>query len=246
MYYFASDIHLGGGDPARMQEIERRFAAWLDRAGRDADAICLLGDIFDFWFEYRQVVPKGFVRVLGKMAELTDRGVRILLITGNHDMWMYDYLTKECGVEVSTRPVLLEAAGKRIFLAHGDNMNIGRQPLLKLMNTLFRSRTLRFLFSWLVHPDWAMRFGRWWSGRSYRSHHRTPPQIGQTEPLIEYARSRHDELQADCYLFGHMHVARDYREEGLHVVLLGSWEEEQPAVAVLDGNGEVKLTRIAL
>mgnify|MGYP000771996908 CR=1 FL=1 len=102
MYYFASDIHLGAGDEHSARAVERRFVAWLDKVSGDAEAIFLVGDIFDFWFEYRRVVPKGFVRTLGKLAELTDRGVRVVFFTGNHDMWVGDYLARECGVEIHT------------------------------------------------------------------------------------------------------------------------------------------------
>ena len=102
--YFASDVHLGGGDPAAARAVERKFLAWLDLAGKDAEAILLVGDIFDFWFEYRRVIPTGYARVLGKLAELTDRGVRVVLFTGNHDMWTGDCLARECGVEVCTSP----------------------------------------------------------------------------------------------------------------------------------------------
>ena len=166
MYYFASDIHLGAGDAATARAVERRFVAWLDDAARDAEAIFLVGDIFDFWFEYRRVVPKGFVRTLGKLAELTDRGVRVVFFTGNHDMWVGDYLARECGVEIYTSPQQFRLNGKNVFIAHGDNMKIDGQPMLKFLNRIFRSRTLRWLFSWGVHPDWALRFGHWWSGRT--------------------------------------------------------------------------------
>ena len=161
MIYFASDIHLGAGDPATARCTERRFTAWLDAVSRDAEAIYLLGDLFDFWFEYRRVVPQGFVRTLGKLAELTDRGVRVVFFTGNHDMWVGDYLHRECGVEIHTEPQVVTLAGKRLFLAHGDNINVGHLPWLCFMNRVFRSRPLRWLFSWGVHPDWAVKFGRW-------------------------------------------------------------------------------------
>ena len=120
MYYFASDIHLGAGDAATARAVERRFVAWLDDAARDAEAIFLVGDIFDFWFEYRRVVPKGFVRTLGKLAELTDRGVRVVFFTGNHDMWVGDYLARECGLEIHTSPEVMTLSGKKVFIAHGD------------------------------------------------------------------------------------------------------------------------------
>ena len=102
MIYFASDIHLGCGSVEEARTRERRFTAWLDRAAEDAEAIFLLGDLFDFWFEYRRVVPQGFVRTLGKLAALTDRGIRVVFFTGNHDMWVGDYLYRECGVEIHT------------------------------------------------------------------------------------------------------------------------------------------------
>ncbi len=241
MFYFASDIHLGAGTPAEQRETERVFIRWLDHISADAEAVFLLGDLFDFWFEYRRVAPQGCVRALGKLAELTDRGIRVVLFTGNHDMWVGDYLARECGVELHTAPGEVTLAGKRLFLAHGDNMNIRRQPMLRLMNTLFRSRTLRFLFSWLVHPDMAMKFGRWWSGKSRKSHGQHPPTAAITEPLRDYARQyaeRHPEV--DLFIFGHMHVACDRTGERPRVLHLGSWERT-PTYAVLDDAGILTL-----
>lgn len=253
MYYFASDIHLGAGGAESSRAVERRFVAWLDAAARDAEAIFLVGDIFDFWFEYRRVVPKGFVRTLGKLSELTDRGVRVVFFTGNHDMWVGDYLARECGLEIHTSPEVMTLAGRKVFIAHGDNMNIDGQPMLKLLNRVFRSRTLRWLFSWGVHPDWALRFGHWWSGRSRKRHEAsgeshagvkepyTGPQAERhTEPLIDYARRYAATHAVDHFVFGHMHFPRDYRDGGLHVVNLGCWAEN-PSYAVLDGTGEMTL-----
>ncbi len=251
MIYFASDIHLGAGDRRSARALEHRFVEWLDRAGRDAEAIFLVGDIFDFWFEYRRVVPKGFVRTLGKLAELTDRGIRVVFFTGNHDMWVGDYLARECGVEIFTSPQLLTLAGRRVFVAHGDNMNIDGQPVLKLLNRTFRSRTLRRLFSWGLHPDLALKFGQWWSRKSRQKHNDADERArltgrGQgfderlTEPLIAYARQYASTHRVDHFVFGHMHFARDFREGGLHVVNLGGWEKS-PSYAVLDDGGELTL-----
>ena len=232
--------------------VERRFVAWLDDAARDAEAIFLVGDIFDFWFEYRRVVPKGFVRTLGKLAELTDRGVRVVFFTGNHDMWVGDYLARECGLEIHTSPEVMTLSGKKVFIAHGDNMKIDGQPMLKFLNRIFRSRTLRWLFSWGVHPDWALRFGHWWSGRSRKGHGEeaargaslTEPYTGSsephTEPLVEYAREYSRTHAVDLFVFGHMHFPRDCREGRLHVVNLGCWAEN-PSYAVLDAAGELTL-----
>ena len=236
MYYFASDIHLGAGGEAFAQQTERRFVRWLDDAAQDAEAIFLVGDVFDFWFEYRGVVPKGFVRTLGKLAELTDRGIRVVFFTGNHDMWVGDYLARECGVEIYTSPQQFRLNGKNVFIAHGDNMNIDGQPVLKFLNTVFRSRTLRWLFSWLLHPDLAMRFGHWWSGKSRKSHGAEELDV----PLIEYARRYAAEHDVDHFVFGHMHFPRDYREQSLHVINLGCWEK-YPSCAVLDASGGMTL-----
>ena len=140
MVWFASDIHLGGGEAAVARATERRFVAWLDRAAREAHTVVLAGDVFDFWFEYGRVVPQGCVRALGKLAELTDRGLRVVFFTGNHDMWVGDYLARECGLEIHTRPEVLELEGQRIFVAHGDNMNIRGDLKLVLLNKIFRSQ----------------------------------------------------------------------------------------------------------
>ena len=218
MYYFASDIHLGAGDAATARAVERRFVAWLDDAARDAEAIFLVGDIFDFWFEYKRVVPKGFVRVLGKLCELTDRGIRVVFMTGNHDMWVRDYFEAECGVEVYTSPRIMELAGKRVFLAHGDNMKIDHLPVLRFMNAVFRSKTIRFLFSWLVHPDHI------------------------TDPLIEYAREYAGAERPDYFIFGHMHQPRDYSEGNLRVLCLGEWHSD-PVYAVIDPEGNASLKK---
>ena len=231
MIYFASDVHLGAGGDAAAREVEQRFVAWLDAAARDAEAIFLVGDIFDFWFEYRRVVPKGFVRTLGKLAELTDRGIRVVFFTGNHDMWVGDYLTRECGMEIYTSPQLLTLHGRRVFVAHGDNMKIDGQPLLKLLNSGFRSRTLKWLFSWGLHPDWALKFGHWWSGKSRKGHDAADEKARRegteggfdaslTEPLIEYAREYAAGHDVDHFVFGHMHFPRDLRDGALHVVNL--------------------------
>lgn len=237
--YFASDIHLGSGDAETARANERRFVAWLDRAAADAEAIFLLGDIFDFWFEYRRVVPKGFVRTLSNLAELTDRGIRIGFFPGNHDLWVRDYFRRECGMEVYPMPRILELKGQRIYMAHGDNMGVGREP--RLLNRIFRSRTLRWLFSWGVHPDWAMRFGHWWSGKSRKSH-AGPEGFDEslTEPLIGYARRYAETHAVDHFVFGHMHFPRDYHDGTLHTIHLGGWEK-CPSYAVLDDTGALTL-----
>ena len=239
-YYFASDVHLGAGDEKYARQNERRFVAWLDSVACDAKSIFLLGDIFDFWFEYKHVVPKGFVRTLAKLAELTERGVCVVFLTGNHDMWVGDYLTRECGMEIHTEPLELTLCGKHLFLAHGDNLNIRDKPALRLLNTVFRSKTLRWFFSHLIHPDFAMRLGQVWSARSRRAHLKLPPYKELTEPLIRFARKYAAAHPIDCFVFGHMHFARDVREDAMHVVCLGNWDTPA-SYAVMDDAGVITL-----
>ena len=237
-HYFASDIHLGAGGEAFAGETERRFVAWLDDAAKDAESIFLVGDLFDFWFEYREVVPKGFVRTLGKLAELTDRGVRVVFFTGNHDMWVGDSLARECGVEIYTSPQRFCLNGKHLFIAHGDNMKIDGQPVLKLLNTVFRSRTLRWLFSWLLHPDWAMRFGHWWSGSNRKAKPIRHAFRGAEEPIVRFASDFLKEHPGiDLFVCGHIHCAEIVPlAGGSRIAFLGEWID-RPTYGKLDQNG---------
>ena len=246
MYYFASDVHLGAGDESTARRTERHFVAWLDMVGKDAEGIFLVGDIFDFWFEYHNVIPKGFVRTFGKLAELTDKGVKITLITGNHDMWAKDYLEKECGVKTFFTPQRITLQGKELFIAHGDNMNIKNMPILRLMNATFRSRIARVLFSWLVHPDLALYFGKWWSGKSRKSHSMESLTDASLGFLIDYAKEyKSENPSTDYIIFGHMHYPHDLTTEALRVLFLGCWESDA-AYATLDDNGAIELKTFAL
>ena len=241
MYYFASDVHLGAGDENASRRAEQRFVKWLDSVAEDATAIFLVGDIFDFWWEYGKVVPKGFVRTLGKLAELSDRGIKIYFFTGNHDMWMRDYLERECGVKIIYKPMRMRLAGKEILIAHGDNMNIKGKPLLQLMNWGFRSSALRKIFSWLVHPDLAMRFGEWWSGKSRKSHSKDYISPSSLDFLIDYARDyKEQHPSTDYIIFGHMHYPYDLSEESLRVLFLSNWESKVQ-YAALDNEGNISL-----
>lgn len=239
MYYFASDVHLGAGDRETALRTEKRFVAWLEAVSHDAKEIWLLGDIFDFWYEYRMVVPKGFVRALGKLAELADRGIKIVFLTGNHDMWVDDYFAAECGMEVHTAPVFADIAGKRLFIAHGDNMAIDGKPLLKFMNWGFRSRFIRFMFSTFFPKNTAIKIGRWWSGSSRKSHGGKPaPEM--LEPLREYGFSLGRTDGVECCIFGHFHIADDRTEGDTRVIFLSDWSDA-PTYAVMTENGDVAL-----
>lgn len=245
MIYFASDIHLGGGDETFARANERRFVAWLDRAAQDAEAIVLAGDIFDFWFEVGEQIPPGFDLPLNKLKELTARGIEVIFFTGNHDMWLNGYFQRACGMQVFDKPELLTLKGRRVYVAHGDNISIRHRPVLRLLNACFRSRKLRKVFEKVVPYDRIIRFGRWWSGHSRKSHAGTDFDASVTEPLIAHAREYARTHEVDDFVFGHMHFPRDYREGALHTIHLGGWEKH-PSYAVLDDAGTLTLKTIDL
>jgi UDP-2,3-diacylglucosamine hydrolase len=242
MYYFASDVHLGAGDELQARRTEQLFVRWLESVEHDAEAIFLMGDIFDFWFEYSRVIPKGFVRVLGTLARLADKGIAIHFFTGNHDMWCRDYFEKECGMHLHLKGEDVTLAGRHLHLAHGDNLNVGNKPMLRLMNSAFRSSFMRALFSWLVHPNLALRFGKWWSGKSRKSHNSsniTPEALGF---LIDAARlTKSASPDVECVIYGHMHLPHIHHEANLSVYFLGNWEDDKGSYAQMDGEGNIEL-----
>ncbi len=245
MYYFASDVHLGAGSLVEQRECEQLFVEWLERVSSDATAIFLCGDIFDFWYEYRQVVPRGFVRTLAKLAELTQRGIRVVFISGNHDMWVRDYFEVECGVEVYTTPTTFTLGSKRVHIAHGDNLNVRGNLSLRFMNGFFRSRVARALFSWLVHPDIALWFGLSWSRSSRKKHADESSAVVNRAVgfLCEYALNHYREHGDDIYIFGHLHHARHIRDEQPQIVFMNDWSRDPHYISLSEG-GEVELCRV--
>ncbi|MFR9661372.1 MAG: UDP-2,3-diacylglucosamine diphosphatase [Rikenellaceae bacterium] len=246
MIYFASDVHLGGGDKESSRLTEQRFIAWIDSISADAEAIILCGDVFDFWFEYKRVVPKGFVRTLARLASLTDSGVRVLFFTGNHDMWVRDYLELECGMEIYTAPKRLDLNGKKVHIAHGDNLSPRDGFVLRLMNATFRSKVVRWLFSTLVHPDWALKFGLAWSNSSRKKHDNgSSPKVQQSkQALVRYAIEQQMIERCDYYIFGHLHINRVERlDDGAEIVFVNDWSHD-PHYAVMDDEGKIKLVKV--
>lgn len=241
MYYFVSDIHLGSGTAEESRRRERLFCDWLERVSGDAEAVFIVGDLFDFWWEYRRVVPKGFVRTLGKLAELTDRGVEVHFFTGNHDMWQHDYLTRECGVEVHFDREVFTLSGKRVSIVHGDAIcaqSIG--GVTRIMDSLFRSRFSRWSFQHLVHPDAALRFGQRWSQGSRKSRLVVNEFAGTDDPMVRWVMSLPTN-DADYYIFGHNHCAEDlYLPDGRRALFLGQWFSD-PVYAALSPQGDLTL-----
>lgn len=244
MYYFASDMHLGLLPAQESREREKLLIGWLRRVAADAEAIFLVGDLFDFWYEYRRVVPKGFTRLLGTLSELTDRGVEIHFFTGNHDMWAYGYLQTECGVHVHDKPLETLLYGKRFFITHGDDITAREHGFpTRLMNRTFRSPAVRWLFSHLLHPDTALRFGYGWSSHSRKLKAVTHRFLAEEEPMVRFARRYCAHEPVDYFVFGHNHCAEIYPlGNGSTAVFLGEWIEH-PTYAVLDSTGRVSLKR---
>ncbi len=165
--YFASDAHLGARFHKDPLAIEKRLVRWLDSIKNEAMAIYFLGDMFDYWYEYKYVVPKGFVRFLGKLAELSDNGVEIHIFIGNHDIWMFDYLTKEIGAVIHRDVLTIDLLGKRFFLGHGDEVDY-RSRAFRFLRTLFRNRFCQWLYAG-IHPRWTFGFALGWSLSSRKS-----------------------------------------------------------------------------
>ncbi len=233
--YFASDAHLGYPSRAESLKREKKLVNWLTQAGSDASEIYLLGDVFDFWYEYKRVVPKGFTRLLGMIASLTDAGIPVHFFSGNHDVWAFSYLQEETGMTVHHSPVSATYNGKHFFIAHGDGLGPG-DPGYKVLKRIFRSRTLQWLFTHLMHPDFAMSIGYGWSTSS-RLRKDNPPFLGpDREQLIRFAGQHLAKETVDYFVFGHRHIPFDFRlNDCCRVINLGDWLEFF-TYAVFDGN----------
>lgn len=170
--YFASDFHLGARYIENPIEYERRIVRWLDSIKQDAGTLYLLGDILDYWYEYRYVVPKGFTRFFGKLAELSDNDIDIHWFIGNHDIWIFDYLPHELGITIHDGTLITEIGGKRFFLSHGDN--VGKRPMtFRFLRKIFRNRFCQYLYA-AIHPRWTVAFALRWSAIVERPEMTTP------------------------------------------------------------------------
>lgn len=233
--YFASDMHLGSDVMGDSLLREKKLVRWLDSIRDDAKALYLLGDVFDFWFEYKKVVPKGFTRFLGKIAELYDSGVEVHFFTGNHDIWVYDYLPAELGVILHREPLLTELEGKTFYLAHGDGLGDTSRSF-RLIRSVFHNRFCQILFS-LFPPRLGVGFGHLWSAHSRKKELDPVPYLGENkEHLVLYAK---EYLQlhpdTDYFVFGHRHILLDILlNEKSRMVIIGDWMRYF-SYAVFDG-----------
>ncbi|MBK8489126.1 MAG: UDP-2,3-diacylglucosamine diphosphatase [Bacteroidetes bacterium] len=202
--YFASDFHLGIPDHAQSLEREKKIVRWLHSIKHDAAKIYLLGDIFDFWFEYKHVSPKGHVRLLGTLAELQDSGIEIEVFIGNHDMWMFGYFQQELGIPVHHDSIQFEWGGKKFFVGHGDGIGPGDHGY-KFIKKVFRNKFNQQLFG-LLHPTIAFSMARYWSGRS-RNKNEEAAYLGEDkEWQIIYAKEILEKEHFDYFIFGHRHI----------------------------------------
>lgn len=221
--YFLSDAHLGSKSHADSRETERKLCRWLDMAKQDAQAIYLLGDIFDYWYEYKHVVPKGFTRVLGKLAEVADSGVEVHFFIGNHDIWLTDYLAEECGMILHFEPMITELYGKKFFLAHGDGLGDDSKSF-RFLRSIFHSKFLRKCFS-AVHPRWTIPLAHAWSNHS-RENGGVQDFLGEEkEHLILFAKQKLKEMpDIDYFVFGHRHIMLNLSiAPQSKVIMLGDW-----------------------
>ena len=219
--YFASDFHLGSPNTEESYKREKRIVNWLTEIEQDAKAIYLVGDIFDFWFEYKKVVPKGFVRLLGKLAELTDNGTHIHLFVGNHDLWTKDYLQKEVGITIHHKPKILEEQGKKIFIGHGDGLGEG-DYFYKFVRKIFTSKICQWAFARL-HPNLALSLAHAWSAGS-RKNHDAPFVSEEKEILFGYCKKQQEITPVDYYIFGHRHIPLKLKvDDSATYINLGDW-----------------------
>lgn len=234
--YFISDIHLGAPALKNNREREKALVSWLNEIKQDASHLFLMGDIFDFWFEYKTVVPRGFTRTLGKIAELSDSGVEVHFFTGNHDVWVFDYLPRELGLTLHRDEFRTMIGDKKFFLAHGDGLDQSDKGYL-LLRRLFTNKTLQWLFA-RIHPNLSLSLGFRWSKHSRISKGISGEEFKGTnnEGMFIFAESILQKEHFDYFIFGHRHVMVDSPiGTNSRYVNLGDWINYF-SYGVFDGN----------
>lgn len=228
--YFASDFHLD----EESREREAAVVEWLDQIKNDAAAVFLVGDVFDFWFEYRHVVPKGFLRFLGKLVALSDMGIPLIIFTGNHDLWLTDYLPSQMKLTICTEPMGYVINNKIFFIAHGDGLGPG-DSTYKFLKKIFLNPLCRWAFRWL-HPDIGIALAKSWSGHSKIQDRRMDNDFkGDREALLRYCHEMEEQSHFDYYIFGHRHLPLDLAlDSGSRYINLGEWLSQR-RFGVFDG-----------
>jgi UDP-2,3-diacylglucosamine hydrolase len=203
--YFASDFHLGIPDHAQSLIREKRIIRWLESIENDAQEIFLVGDLFDVWFEYKRAVPKGFVRLLGKIASLTDRGIPVHVFSGNHDTWMFGYLEQECGVKLYHAPIEREWNGKKFLIGHGDGVGPGDHGY-KFIKSVFRNSFAQWIYA-RFHPNFGLGLAEYFSRKGYDKKETERAYTGDDkEFLVRYCNDVIRSKHYDYFVFGHRHL----------------------------------------
>ena len=241
--YFLSDFHLGVPNADKSLEREKQIIRFLDSIKNDASDIYLVGDIFDFWFEYKTVAPRGFIRLLGKLAELSDNGIKLHLFTGNHDMWIFDYVPNEIGATLYRKPFEITFNGKSFLIGHGDGLGPGDRSY-KLMKWFFASKMWQFLFA-RIHPNLGIGIANFWSKKSRMANQiRDQYYLGDDKEFITiYCNDTLKTKHYDFFVFGHRHLPLDIllSNKQSRYINLGEWVVN-PHYAVWDGE-EMKLMK---
>ncbi len=239
--YFASDFHLGSPGRLDTHAREKLIVQWMDEMKADMNALYLVGDVFDFWFDYKKVVPRGFIRILGKLAELKDRGVEIYYFTGNHDLWMFDYLQKELSIPIYHKPIEVELQGKKFLIGHGDGLGPGDHGY-KRLKKVFANPVAQTLFRW-IHPDLGIGLADYFSSKSREAQDAIQKFLGpEKEWLIQYAERKLQEKDYDYLVFGHRHLPIDYTLANgkSRYINLGDWLQFQSYAILKDGQLQMR------
>jgi UDP-2,3-diacylglucosamine hydrolase len=236
--FFASDFHLGIPSNEVSLEREKKIIDWLNHCAPQAEAIYLVGDVFDFWFEYQRCVPKGFVRFLGTLANITDQGIPVYLFPGNHDLWVSDYLVKECGVIIVKNALEFKHLGKHFYVHHGDGLGPGDFSY-KFLKKIFTARSARFLFQW-IHPNLGIALAQKLSKKSRLSQNpKEDNYLGNDHEHLAQFVSQHlaktsPSEKPDYFIFGHRHLVVDVQIDTARYINLGEWLHGSQ-YAVFDG-----------
>ncbi|NNE55248.1 MAG: UDP-2,3-diacylglucosamine diphosphatase [Flavobacteriales bacterium] len=240
--YFASDFHLGVPTPEKSLEREKLIVSWLREIREDAAEVFLVGDLFDFWFEYKRAVPRGFTRVIAEIAHTVDAGIPVHIFTGNHDMWIFNYLPEETGAKIYREPIQRIWNDSKFFIGHGDGLGPGDHGY-KFIKKVFASRFCQWLFA-RFHPNFGIGLANFWSGKSRDVNREQDKKFlgEENEWLAIYSKEILQNEHFDYFIFGHRHMMLDIQlNERSRYINLGDWFEDR-SYAVFDGK-DLKLTR---
>ncbi|MGY4383194.1 UDP-2,3-diacylglucosamine hydrolase [Pedobacter sp. UYP24] len=233
--YFASDFHLGSPNHKESRLREDKIVRWLNTIEPTCGELFLVGDVFDFWYEYKMVIPKGFIRLQGKLAAMADAGIKIYMFKGNHDMWMNKYFTAEMGIQIVSDELIIERNGKKFYIHHGDGLGPGDSKY-KVLRKIFRNPICQWLFS-LVPPTIGLGFGNWWSGHSRHTSTSDEHFMGiDNEWLAVYSKQQLKQQYFDYFIYGHRHLPLELDlGSGSKYVNTGEWLQHA-SYAEFDGN----------